>query len=61
MLSYEDVEKDILIGLVRLRASYETFREELHGASLVRELHVYGQVVPTEQKDLTNTEAMDRS
>lgn len=53
VLSYEDVEQDILIGLVRLRAPCETFRYELEGASLVRELHVYGQVVPIEQKDLS--------
>lgn len=53
VLSYEDVEQDILIGLVRLRAPGETFRYELEGASLVRELHVYGQVVPIEQKDLS--------
>jgi elongator complex protein 3 len=52
VLSYEDLEQDILIGLVRLRAPGETFRDELQGASLVRELHVYGQVVPIEQKDL---------
>jgi elongator complex protein 3 len=54
VLSYEDVEQDILIGLVRLRAPGETFRDELRGASLVRELHVYGQVVPIEQKDLAS-------
>lgn len=53
VLSYEDVEQDILIGLVRLRAPGETFRDELQGASLVRELHVYGEVVPMEQKDLS--------
>ena len=53
VLSYEDVDKDILIGLVRLRAPGDTFRDELQGASLVRELHVYGQVVPIEQKDLS--------
>jgi elongator complex protein 3 len=54
VLSYEDVEQDILIGLVRLRAPCDTFRDELQGASLVRELHVYGQVVPIEQKDLAS-------
>ena len=53
VLSYEDTEQDILIGLVRLRAPGETFRDELQNASLVRELHVYGQVVPIEQKDLS--------
>jgi len=53
VLSYEDVERDILIGLVRLRAPCETFRAELKDSSIVRELHVYGQVVPIEQNDLT--------
>lgn len=53
VLSYEDVEQDILIGLVRLRAPGETFRDELKDASLIRELHVYGQVVPLEQKSLS--------
>lgn len=52
VISYEDVEQDILIGLVRLRAPGETFRDELQGASIVRELHVYGQVVPIDQKNL---------
>lgn len=53
VISYEDVEQDILIGLVRLRAPGETFRDELVDASLVRELHVYGQVVPLEQKKIS--------
>ncbi|EAY13921.1 elongation protein 3 homolog, putative [Trichomonas vaginalis G3] len=53
VLSYEDTDNDILIGLVRLRAPGDTFRDELQGASLVRELHVYGQVVPIDQKDLS--------
>ena len=53
VLSYEDPDQDILIGLVRLRAPGETFRDELPDASIVRELHVYGQVVPIEQMDLS--------
>jgi len=53
VISYEDTEQDILIGLVRLRAPGETFRPELVDASIVRELHVYGQVVPIEHKDLS--------
>jgi len=70
-LSYEDVEQDILIGLLRLRkCSEETFRPELvisgqtkandfgdgdylGGCSIVRELHVYGSVVPVSVKDPT--------
>ena len=52
-LSYEDVEQDILVGLLRLRkCSRQTFRPELKGrVSIVRELHVYGSVVPVSSKD----------
>lgn len=53
-LSYEDPDQDILVGLLRLRkCSNETFRKELVGqkTSIVRELHVYGSVVPVESLD----------
>ncbi|XP_049627067.1 elongator complex protein 3 [Suncus etruscus] len=52
-LSYEDPEQDILVGLLRLRrCSDETFRFELvGGVSIVRELHVYGSVVPVSSRD----------
>ncbi|KAI8319455.1 elongator complex protein 3 [Martensiomyces pterosporus] len=54
-LSYEDPDQDILIGLLRLRkCSPETFRPELTGVgqcSIVRELHVYGSVVPVHSRD----------
>ncbi|XP_059162865.1 elongator complex protein 3 [Physella acuta] len=52
-LSYEDPEQDILIGLLRLRkCSSDTFRPELKGGcSIVRELHVYGSVVPVHTRD----------
>ena len=51
-LSYEDPEQDILIGLLRLRkCSADTFRPELKGGcSIVRELHVYGSVVPVHSR-----------
>lgn len=59
-LSFEDPEKDILIGLLRLRKCSEegTFRPELvatpeGGASIVRELHVYGTAVPVHGRDPT--------
>jgi len=45
-ISFEDVEKDILIGFIRLRFPCAPHREELEGAVLVRELHVYGSMVP---------------
>lgn len=52
-LSYEDPTQDILVGLLRLRkCSNETFRPELKGdVSIVRELHVYGSVVPVSARD----------
>lgn len=57
-LSYEDPDKDILIGLLRLRkcAVGTTFRGELKGGgcSIVRELHVYGSVVPVREKNPRN-------
>ncbi|KAL1457871.1 hypothetical protein WDU94_008056 [Cyamophila willieti] len=52
-LSYEDPEQDILVGLLRLRkCSPDTFRPELKSkTSIVRELHVYGSVVPVHLRD----------
>ncbi len=45
-LSFEDIEKDILIGLLRLRIPYKPFRKEItNDTAIVRELHVYGQEV----------------
>lgn len=54
-LSYEDPEQDILIGLLRLRkCAADSFRPELKGGcSIVRELHVYGSVVPVHARDPT--------
>lgn len=53
-LSYEDPEQDILVGMLRLRKCGETtFRKELTEVptSIVRELHVYGSVVPVHGRD----------
>lgn len=53
-LSYEDPKKDILIGMLRLRkASTKTFRSELTSmkTSIIRELHVYGGVVPVHSRN----------
>ena len=55
-LAYEDPEKDILIGLLRLRkASSVAFRPEISevSSSIVRELHVYGTAVPVAGRDPT--------
>jgi len=45
-ISYEDLENDILIGFLRLRLPSRTLRRELEGAALVRELHIYGRMIP---------------
>jgi elongator complex protein 3 len=52
-LSFEDPAQDILIGLLRLRKCSElSFRPELgSNCSIVRELHVYGSVVPVHSRD----------
>jgi elongator complex protein 3 len=52
-ISYEDPDQDILVGLLRLRkCGPNTFRPELsETCSLVRELHVYGSVVPIHTRD----------
>ncbi|XP_013183435.1 elongator complex protein 3 [Amyelois transitella] len=61
-LSYEDPDQDILVGLLRLRKCAEdTYRPELKPGpdanfkqcSIVRELHVYGSVVPVNARDPT--------
>eukprot|EP01113_Clastostelium_recurvatum_P036025 TRINITY_DN5082_c0_g1_i4.p1 TRINITY_DN5082_c0_g1~~TRINITY_DN5082_c0_g1_i4.p1 ORF type:complete len:456 (-),score=61.54 TRINITY_DN5082_c0_g1_i4:13-1380(-) len=54
-LAYEDPKQDILIGLLRLRKCSElSFRPELKDrVSIVRELHVYGSVVPIHNRDPT--------
>ncbi|CAB3373226.1 elongator complex protein 3 isoform X1 [Cloeon dipterum] len=54
-LAYEDPEQDILVGLLRLRkCTGQAFRPELKGGvSIVRELHVYGSVVPVSARDPT--------
>lgn len=55
-LSYEDPKQDILIGLLRLRkCGRATFRQELKPfpTSIIRELHVYGSVVPLHDRDPT--------
>ncbi|MCS6767483.1 MAG: tRNA uridine(34) 5-carboxymethylaminomethyl modification radical SAM/GNAT enzyme Elp3 [Candidatus Nitrosocaldus sp.] len=47
-LSYEDEEHDLLFGFLRLRmpSRYAHRGEVRGGACIVRELHVYGQVIP---------------
>lgn len=47
-ISYEDVAKEKLFGFVRLRLQTreQHWYEELQDCAIIRELHVYGQLVP---------------
>jgi elongator complex protein 3 len=50
-ISAEDFEKDILLGYLRLRIpSKKLYRSDVEGAALVRELHVFGRMVPVGQR-----------
>ncbi|WP_327052373.1 tRNA uridine(34) 5-carboxymethylaminomethyl modification radical SAM/GNAT enzyme Elp3 [Halomicrococcus gelatinilyticus] len=44
-ISFEDFERDLLVGFCRLRFPGDPVRRELDDAALVRELHVYGSEV----------------
>ncbi|ODV64327.1 Elongator subunit ELP3 [Ascoidea rubescens DSM 1968] len=54
-ISYEDPKQDILIGLLRLRKASKkyTYRKEFteQPSTIIRELHVYGSVVPVHSRD----------
>lgn len=52
-LSFEDVKKDILIGFLRLRIpSQKAHRPEIDDkTAIVRELHVYGSMLPLGEKE----------
>ena len=51
-LSYEDTSQDILLGFTRLRIPYKPFRPEITNKSAgIRELHVYGNLVPIGEKN----------
>ena len=45
-ISFEDFERDLLVGFCRLRFPDDPVRRELENAAVVRELHVYGSQVP---------------
>jgi elongator complex protein 3 len=46
-LSFEDLKNDVLIAFLRLRIPFKPFRKEItEKTALVRELHVYGPLVP---------------
>ncbi len=44
-ISFEDFDKDLLVGFCRLRFPGDPVRRELDNAALIRELHVYGSEV----------------
>jgi len=54
------VSDDSLVGFARLRFPSMTYRAELEGAALLRELHVYGSLVPV-GKDAETEEWQHRS
>lgn len=45
-IAFEDLSNDVLIGFTRLRFPAAPHRLELQDSALVRELHVYGSMVP---------------
>lgn len=45
-IAFEDLAADVLIGFIRLRFPAAPYRPELQDAALIRELHVYGSMVP---------------
>jgi elongator complex protein 3 len=45
-IAFEDLSADVLVGFIRLRFPGVPHREELQDAALIRELHVYGSMVP---------------
>jgi len=45
-IAFEDISADVLIGFTRLRFPAAPHRAELQGSALIRELHVYGSMVP---------------
>lgn len=45
-ISYETKNRDQILGFIRLRFPYKPFIKELKNSALVRELHVYGKLVP---------------
>jgi elongator complex protein 3 len=59
-LAFENLDRSILLGFLRLRKIFNPYRKELKGednsdiAAIVRELHVYGQVLNVGNKKQEN-------
>ncbi|MFH1533601.1 MAG: tRNA uridine(34) 5-carboxymethylaminomethyl modification radical SAM/GNAT enzyme Elp3 [Nitrospirota bacterium] len=49
-LSYEDVENDKIIALLRLRFPSEPFIKSIKNSALIREVHVYGKQIPVGER-----------
>jgi len=49
-ISYESSDRSVIVGFLRLRFPYKPFIEEIKKSALVRELHVYGKIVPISEK-----------
>ncbi len=49
-ISFDETDIDALIGFTRLRFPCRPHRVELEGAAVIRELHVYGKMVPIGEK-----------
>lgn len=49
-LSFDDMEHDSIIALLRLRIPSEPFRPEIQDATIVRELHVFGPAAGIQEK-----------
>ena len=54
------VASDSLIGFIRLRYPGNPWRKELSGCALIRELHVYGSMVPLKQSGMKTREWQHR-
>jgi elongator complex protein 3 len=52
-IGFEDREQDLLVGFCRLRFPNDPVRNELEGAAIVRELHVYGSEVGVGEAEAT--------
>jgi len=59
-LSFDEMKHDALIGFLRLRIpSEKAHRKELEGAGGVRELHVYGEMLPVGEKRIREFQHMN--
>ena len=53
-LSYEDVKKDKIIALLRLRLPAKPFIKSVKNSALIREAHVYGKQIPVGERGDSN-------